>query len=111
MSTGGSTDQIGQIYVMSADGSKPRQLTHPPAENGYYPAWSPDGRTIAFTKDMSDNNYIYLMNTDGSNQRRLTHDNSENEEEAAWSPDGRKLIYTGCSAKPRPTSPRATSMS
>ena len=38
------------------------------------PAWSPDGKGIAFASDRDGNWEIYLMNTDGSNPQRLTND-------------------------------------
>lgn len=37
-----------------------------------FPAWSPNGRTIAFSREVGGNVDIYLVNTDGSNLRRLT---------------------------------------
>ena len=54
-----------QVYVVNADGSGQRRLTR---RSGGAPAWSPDGRTIAFVSDAG----IYVMNADGSEHRGLT---------------------------------------
>src|SRR6188768_1116791 len=48
------------LYVMNADGSGRRLLTHAPGG----PAWSPDGRKIAFARGD-----IYVINADGSGRR------------------------------------------
>ena len=56
------------------------------------PAWSPDGRHIAFSSRRDDNWDIYLMEADGTNLRRLT--NSEFNESPAWSPDGRRIAFS-----------------
>lgn len=48
-------------------------LTADHAGDGAYPAWSPDGRWIAFDSNREgDDNEIYLMDADGSNVRRVT---------------------------------------
>jgi len=44
----------GEIYLIDADGSRPRRLTHNSAPD-LRPHWSPDGRTIIFTTDRDDN--------------------------------------------------------
>ena len=42
------------------------------AQRGHAPAWSPDGRKIAFRARADGNGEVYVMNADGSGQRRLT---------------------------------------
>ena len=78
------------IYVMNADGSSLTQLTNSPADDTE-PAWSLDGKRIAFTSSRDGNKEIYLMNADGSNQTRLTTDPGI-DICPTWSPDGRILF-------------------
>ena len=66
---------------MNADGTNQQQLT----TGGGNPAWSPDGRTIAYR-----NTSIWAIDADGTNQRRLTADATGS---PAWSPDGSKIAF------------------
>jgi dipeptidyl aminopeptidase/acylaminoacyl peptidase len=61
------------IYVIDADGSHRKQLTHHRARDEN-PDWSPDGTQIAFYSERPGNAEIYVMNADGSQQKRVTHD-------------------------------------
>jgi Tol biopolymer transport system component len=80
------------LFVMNADGSGVRQLTHTPADEGY-PSFSPDGTQIAFDSDGPDGNFdIYVMNADGSNVRRLTTDPGR-DLSPAWSTDGKRIAF------------------
>ena len=51
----------------------PRALTNNPT-NDFAPAWSPNGRRIAFTSRRSGNYDLYVINANGSGVRRLTTD-------------------------------------
>ena len=81
------------IYVMNADGSGIRKLTHNALGNAE-PAWSPDGRKIAFgsRSTRNGNRDIYVMNADGSGRRNLTR-NAAWDSRPSWSPDGRKIAF------------------
>ena len=81
----------GEIYTMKSDGSGLTNITNNPATDEY-PAWSPDGKQIAFVSDRSGGRDIYIMNADGSNVRKLT-DSSTFNDHFAWSPDSKKIVY------------------
>jgi TolB protein len=66
------------------DGTDLRNITNTPDEERD-PAWSPDGRSIAFTGKDS----IYIMNADGTNQRKLAAGSKPK-----WSPDGKFIVYS-----------------
>ncbi len=60
------------------------------------PAWSPDGRWIAFTRKVAGaamGQQIWLMRPDGSQAHYLTNDTAIQHGLPAWSPDSRYLLY------------------
>ena len=76
---------------MNADGTGVRRLTRTGADEGY-PAWSPDGRSIAFDSDRDGNFDVFAMDADGANVRPLTR-NAARDVSAAWAPDGGSIVF------------------
>jgi Tol biopolymer transport system component len=107
-----------QVWKTNADGTSPMQLTQSSVDpaTGFpveqkVPAWSPDGRTIAYWSGIEMDYlsagvrngtapptatdilifhswYIWLMNSDGTNQRRLTPG-----DDPAWSADSTLVLH------------------
>jgi TolB protein len=81
------------IYVMRADGSHVRRLTYSAALEGA-PAWSPDGRWIAYSSYRSGHSSILKMRaSDGGQKTVLAGPGTV--DVPAWSPDGRRIAYAG----------------
>ena len=68
------------------------RLTDEPNDD-YSPAWSRDGRRIAFTRNVSGNEDIFVMNADGTGVQRLTTHQAR-DGFPTWSPDGQTIAFT-----------------
>jgi Tol biopolymer transport system component len=80
------------LFTVKADGSDLTQLTTG-REFEQHPTWSPDGKSILFTRgEVMTNIDIYVMGEDGSDPRRLT-EHPERDNLPAWSPDGSQIAF------------------
>jgi Tol biopolymer transport system component len=88
------------IYALDADGGSQKRLTEADVDASsprgllfqIDPAWSPDGRSIAFASKRSGTFDIYVMNADGTGTRRVTS-GPEDDGHPTWSPDGGRIAF------------------
>jgi TolB protein len=82
------------VYTIAADGSdlRPVAVSEGKLSHEESPAWSTDGRQIAFTSTRDGNQEICVADADGSNMRALTSD-AGLDAHPAWSPDGRRIAF------------------
>ncbi len=80
-----------QIYLLqAAGGGVPRQLTKRP-EASFFHAWSPDGKTVAFTRGSASHADIFTIPAAGGLETRLTRDTRN--DGPAYSPDGQYIYF------------------
>jgi len=83
------------LWVMNADGSDQREVTHLPGAS-FAPAFTPDGRRIIFASNWRDprsrNFDLYLVNLDGSGLEQVTT-SPEFDAFPMFSPDGTRLVW------------------
>ena len=85
-------DNVGEIWLAQADGSRAVQLTSHLGRHQGTPRWSPDGKWIAFDCEGQNGHWdIYAIEPSGSSLRRITFDPGD-EAMPFWSRDG-KWIY------------------
>ena len=60
---------------------------------GSYPAWSPDGESMAFVSSRTGWETIYIMNADGTEPRALLPDTNAYSYQPDWSPDGLRIAF------------------
>jgi imidazolonepropionase-like amidohydrolase/Tol biopolymer transport system component len=100
-----TSDRAGgdNVWVVNADGSRPRQVSHESFRLLNSPAWTPDGRFIAARKHFTSTRSagageIWLYHADGSAgegvQMTKRRTEQKDEGEPAFSPDGRHLYWS-----------------
>jgi len=84
-------EALNQLWLMEI-GGKPRPLT----SDRYYkedPAWSPDGKRVAYSSDKSGIENIYILDVSSGAEKLVTSSTNRANVGPAWSPDGKKLAF------------------
>jgi dipeptidyl aminopeptidase/acylaminoacyl peptidase len=81
-----------EIWLADVESGRTRQLTNG-KKSSMAPAWSPDGRWIAFVSDRDDKRQVYLIDPTAGEAQTLTSA-PEGVMGFAWSGDGRRIAYT-----------------
>ena len=84
---------VGGIFVAGATGESVRRVT----DYGFDPAWSPDGKEIAFATEevgepssrLSDS-ALYVVDVGGGSPRRVLEADAV---QPSWSPSGERIVY------------------
>jgi Tol biopolymer transport system component len=88
----GNSESRGQLWVVNADGTEPRQL---PADDANLPSWSPHGHRIAYTFRLTTATEagLWTISPRTSERAPLVTDGYRNWS-ATWSPDGHYVYYS-----------------
>lgn len=78
-----------RVYIVPSAGGTPRMVTEHP--DSYFHSWSPDGKTIAFTRPSHGSGNIYAIAVEGGAETALTTGTGISDD-PDYSPDG-KYIY------------------
>ena len=97
---------LGIIFCVAAGfmGIKLAMTRSLASDSNYEPAWSPDGKQIAFFSQRDGGCDIYLMQSDGTNVVRLTNaffsfTILSRNQSPAWSPDNQQIAFVSNRAR------------
>jgi TolB protein len=79
-----------RVYIVPSNGGTPRLVTEHP--NSYWHSWSPDGKTVVFTRPDHGSLNIYAISADGGEEMALTSGHGVNDDPDC-APDGRYIYF------------------
>jgi tricorn protease len=85
----------GDLWTLPAKEGSVRNLTRSNGSAEREPAWSPDGRWIAYFSDATGEYELYIRQSDGNGEpQQLTSGKKAFLSNPVWSPDSKKIAYT-----------------
>ena len=97
-----SAQVLYSIFLISVESLQKRKLTSPPAQSlgDSFPSFSPDGQTVAFTRNISSGSHdVYVVPIAGGESRRLTFGSSWIWG-LDWIPDGSQIVFSSTRTGP-----------
>jgi Tol biopolymer transport system component/DNA-binding winged helix-turn-helix (wHTH) protein len=87
--------EIYSLFLLSVETLETRKLSAPPAEyQDWGPAFSPDGKHLAFNRTNNELGDIFIMPADGGEPRRLTFDHASTPSPPVWTRDGQSIVFS-----------------
>jgi len=84
----------GEIFTVPVEKGDARNLSQSPGAHDRFPAWSPDGQSVAWFSDASGEYALYVAEQEGLQPPRvITFDNPTFYYKPAWSPDSTKILF------------------
>ncbi|WP_062059646.1 S41 family peptidase [Aquimarina longa] len=88
-------DYRGEIITVPEDKGDPRNLTLSPGSHDKYPAWSPNGKQIAYFSDVSGEYELYITSQDGKGEtKKFKIPGTGFYAYTSWSPDSKKISFS-----------------
>jgi len=84
----------GDIFSVPTEDGATRDLTNTQTADEDHPAWSPDGRTIAYTTDANGGQQVAIRPAEGGSEKLLTSFAEGYFYGPLFSPDGKTLAFT-----------------
>jgi len=85
----------GEIVTVPAEKGDTRNLTNTAGVHERSPAWSPDGKSIAYFSDESGEYELHIRSQDGKGDvRKIKLSGAGFYADPVWSPDSQKISYT-----------------
>jgi tricorn protease len=84
----------GDIFTVPVKKGEVRNITHTPGVSERYPAWSPDGQSIAYFSDASGEYQLVVSDQKGTQQSVIALGKQSFFYSPIWSPDSKKIAFT-----------------
>ncbi len=83
----------GDLFSVPAEHGYVKNLTQTSGIAEHFPAWSPDGKSVAFWSDKSGEYELHLKNFESGKEEQLTNYGAGYRYQLYWSPDSKKLAF------------------
>jgi len=85
----------GEVFTVPEKHGSVRDLTNTSGVAERYPAWSPDGKYVAYFSDKSGEYELYVRPSDGKGEeKRITTDGHTFRYVPVWSPDSKRIAFS-----------------